>query len=166
LPGGDVITAFADTDEDGMQDADEPGNTATKTWVLPPTTPGCEIIINNGGRITARNGDKATFGGNARSSETGVTEGQEEYQDHGPAQPLNMHSISVLAIVCDGPGEEASIFGDATIDGLGPFSYRIKVRDRGEGTGSTDTYWIILGNGYDSGDQVLEGGNVQIRRKS
>jgi hypothetical protein len=163
LPGADVITAFADTDGDGMQDLDEPGNRATKTWVLPPTTPLCKI--NNGGRITAMNGDKATFGGDAKSSETGATQGQQEYQDHGPAQRLNMHSISVLAIVCDGSGEEASIYGDATIDGVGVYAYRIKVRDRGEPGAGRDTYWILLGNGYTSGDQTLEGGNVQISRQ-
>ena len=36
---------------------------ATKAWVLPVTTPLCTINIDNGGRITADNGDKATFGG-------------------------------------------------------------------------------------------------------
>jgi Big-like domain-containing protein/beta-propeller repeat-containing protein len=164
LPGADAITAFADTDDDQTQDADEPSDAATKTWILPPTTPLCEISISNGGRITAMNGDRATFGGNARSSQSGATQGQEEYQDHGPAQPLNMHSISVLAIVCDGPGQEASIYGDATIDGMGEYPYRIKVRDRGEPGVGRDTYWILLGNGYDSGDRTLEGGNVQIRR--
>jgi hypothetical protein len=162
FPGEDVITAFADADEDGTQDPDELSAVATKTWVLPPSSPLCEIKITQGGRITAQNGDKATFGGVARSTESGETSGQEEYQDHGPAQPMNVHSINVLAITCDG-ANEASIYGQATVDGSGSHFYRIKVRDRGE-PGILDTYWIILSNGYDSGDKRLQGGNVQIHR--
>ena len=165
LPGADVITAFADTDNDGTQDLGEPSGGATKTWVLPVTTPLCEIRITNGGWIIAANGDRASFGGNARASETGDTQGQEEYQDHGPAQPMNVHSINVLAIVCDGPGKEASIYGKATIDGSGSFFYRIKVRDVAEPGAGSDTYWMLLETGYTSGDRVLRGGNVQIQRQ-
>ena len=80
LPGGDVISAFADTNGSTTQDLGEPGDTATKTWVLAGSTEGCKVTY--GGRITAANGDKATFGGNAKA--TGP-KGQEEFQDHGPA---------------------------------------------------------------------------------
>lgn len=38
--GTDTITAFADVDGDGTQDVDEPGDTATKTWVVMPKCPG------------------------------------------------------------------------------------------------------------------------------
>jgi len=163
LPGVDVIKAFADTNNNGVQDAGEPTGGATKTWVLPVTTPLCEIFIADGGLITALNGDKATFGGNARSSATGQTSGQQTYQDQGPAQPLTVKSLSVLAIVCEGT-TQASIFGQATINGAGSFFYRINVKDVGEPGVGRDTYWILLQNGYNSGQQTLEGGNVQIRR--
>ena len=136
---------------------------AEKTWVLPVSTPLCEIT--NGGWIIAEHGDRASFGGNAKANESGETRGQQQYQDHGPVQRLNMHSINVLAIVCDGPGQEASIYGQATIDGAGSFFYRIKVRDLAEPGVGQDTYWILLASGYTSGDQTLEGGNVQIRRQ-
>jgi hypothetical protein len=75
-----------------------------------------------------------------------------------------VHSINVLAIVCDGAGQEASIYGKATVDGTGSVFYRIKVRDLGEPGVGRDTYWILLGTGYTSGDKTLEGGNVQIHR--
>ena len=55
----------------------------------------------------------------------------------------------------------ASIFGTATIDGAGSFDYRIDVKDLGE-PGTSDTYRIRLSNGYDSGEQVISGGNIQI----
>jgi CSLREA domain-containing protein len=162
FPGADAITAFADTNTDGDQDAGEPSGTAAKTWVLPVSTPGCEVIITNGGHITAINGDPATFGGNAHvTSEGEDVSGQEEYQDHGPADPMNVHSINVLAVVCSADRTEATIFGQATIDGSGSFDYRIRVKDAGE-PGTSDQYGILLSTGYFSGDQTLEGGNVQI----
>ena len=164
LPGADVITAYADADDDAAQDPEEPTGAATKAWVLPATTPLCEITITNGGRITAANGDPATFGGNARASAEGQTQGQEQYQDHGPARPMNVNSINVLAIVCEG-NTAASIYGDATVDGQGSYKYRIRVQDLSDGGKDMDRYWILLQNGYDSGDQKLEGGNVQIRRQ-
>jgi hypothetical protein len=164
LPGADTITAYADTDADNTQDPGEPTGAATKMWVLPVTTPLCEIIITKGGRITANNGDRATFGGNAQSSASGATKGQEQYQDHGPAQPQKVHSINVLAIVCEGT-TRASIYGRATINGSGSFFYRIIVQDLAEPGVGRDTYGILLQTGYDSGEKVLEGGNVQIRRR-
>jgi hypothetical protein len=165
LPGADAITAFADTNNNGTHDSGEPTGAAEKTWLLPVTTPLCEINVTNGGWIVAANRDTATFGGNAKSDAESNTQGQEEYQDHGPAQPMNVKSISVLAIVCDDVGQEASIYGLATIDGAGSFFYRIKVKDLAEPGVGHDTYWILLDNGYNSGEQTLAGGNVQIRRQ-
>ena len=158
LPGADVITAYADTDNDNVNDAApaDPEDTARKVWVIPASTPGCKVTY--GGRITAANGDKATFGGNAKADDL---KGQEEYQDHGPAVDLNVHSINVQSVVCSADGTQASIFGTATINGGGTFDYRIDLKDLGE-PGTSDTYRIRLSNGYDSGTQVLEGGNVQI----
>jgi len=154
LPGADVITAYADTNNNNTQDPGEPGDRATKTWVTPASTEGCKVTY--GGRITAANGDKATFGGNAQAS----AQGQEEYQDHGPKQPRNVHSINVTSVTCSADKTQASIFGQATIDGAGTYNYRIDVKDLGK----TDTYRIRLSDGYDSGEQTLEGGNVTIHK--
>jgi hypothetical protein len=150
LPGSDVITATA-------QGGSKPSDTATKVWVLPASTPGCKIT--GGGRILAANGDAATFGGNAKG--TGPS-GEEEYQDHGPSDDMNVHSTSILAVSCSADGTAASIFGMATIDGGGSFVFRIDVSDLGEPGAGTDHYRMRLSNGYDSGDQVLNGGNIQI----
>ena len=156
LPGSDVISAFADTNGSGAQNGSEPGDTAAKTWILPASDAGCKVT--NGGRIAADNGDKATFGGNAKGK---GPSGQEEFQDHGPAMDINVHSINVLAVTCSDDRTAASIFGTATINGAGSFGYRIDVQDLGE-PGSSDTYRIRLSSGYDSGEQTLVGGNVQI----
>jgi hypothetical protein len=163
LFGEDAITAFADTNNNSNQDLGEPFDVATKTWTLPVSTALCSVTVTQGGQITADNGDRATFGGNAQVSASGVPMGEEEYQDHGPAQPMNVKSISVLAVVCSDDLTTASIFGEATIDGSGSFKYLIQVEDHGE-PGTNDTYRILLSNGYDSGRHNLEGGNVQIHK--
>jgi hypothetical protein len=75
----------------------------------------------------------------------------------------NVHSINVLALVCDFTTRQTSIYGLATIDGVGQYYYRIRVSERTVAGISVDTYWIILENGYDSGVQVVEGGNIQVR---
>lgn len=78
-----------------------------------------------------------------------------------------MHAIVLawkLAIVCEGL-IEASVYGQATIERSGTFTYRIHVQDLAEPGVGHDTYWLVLQNGYTSGEQVLEGGNVQIRRQ-
>ena len=161
LPGTDAISAYADTDNDNTQDPDEPFDTATKTWVFPMTTPGCEIIITNGGWIIANNGDRANFGGNAKADEDGNVSGQEEYQDQGPVEPFNLHG-NVLAITCTSP-TEATIFGEAAIDGAGSHPYRIDVKDLAEPGKGIDTYRMRV-NTYDSGEQKLQGGNIQIHQ--
>jgi hypothetical protein len=131
---------------------------------LPPSTAFCFVdFVTYGIRIIAANGDLGTGGGNARVDADGNPTGQHEYQDRGPAQPMNVHSINVLAVVCAATpdGGTAQIYGRATIDGAGSYIYRIDVEDHGE-PGTSDKYWIILSNGYNSGSQTLIGGNVQI----
>jgi hypothetical protein len=161
LPGEDDIHAYADSDGDNTQDPGEPTGEATKTWVLPQSTPGCEVTISEGGRIVAANGDKATFGGHVKTR-SGTPSGQQHYRDHGPAQPMSVMSINVLSVVCSPDRTEAEIFGEATVDGTGSFDYRIRVEDHGEPGKGVDSYWIQLSNGYDSGRQTLRAGNIQI----
>jgi hypothetical protein len=127
--------------------------TITVTVGFPPSTPGCKVT--QGGSIVTSAGDSASFGGNAKAT----PQGHENYVDHGTG--MHVSSIDVQSVVCSRDGTMASIFGTATIDGAGSFVYRIDVVDLGE-PGTSDRYRIRLSNGYDSGDQQLEGGNVQI----
>jgi hypothetical protein len=166
LPGTNAITAYADTNGNSMQDIGEPSGAATKVWTPPPSTAFCEVTITNGGRITANNGDRATFGGNAKVSNDGsAVKGQEEYQDHGPATPRNVKSTVLLATTCDtgASPKTATIYGRATVDGSGDFVFRIDVTDGGPGA-STDSYGILMSDGYVSGQHALEGGNVDIHK--
>jgi protocatechuate 3,4-dioxygenase beta subunit len=158
LPGADDISAFADTNGNGTQDAGEPSDTAKKIIGLPESTPGCKVT--DGGRITAANGDKATFGSVATVDAAGSASGAQEYQDHGPAAHLNVHSTVVLVVSCS--GNKASVFGTATINGGGSYSYRIDLTDNNEPGVGYDKYRIRLSTGYDSGEQTLIGGNIQM----
>lgn len=130
------------------------------------STPGCEVKISNGGSITTLVvGDDATFGGNAKVSMSGATSGQQQYQDHGPIQPLRFKALTVQAVICDEDDGvmSAEIYGMGTVDGEGEFEYQIKLEDQGE-PGTNDRYGILVpGVPYASGYQQLDGGNVQIR---
>jgi len=127
------------------------------------STPNCEVKISDGGWIMALNTDTGTFGGNAKVSSSGVASGQQEYQDHGPIQPLNVNTIDVQAVACTSDRTQASLFGHATVNGSGSYEYEIDLKDAGE-PGTGDMYRIFLPTlPYDSGLRTLGGGNVQIK---
>jgi hypothetical protein len=157
-PSSDVIDAYADTNGDGRRNESEPGDRASKTWTLPASTAGCRISV--GGHLTAKNGDRANFGGNASASASSVS-GQLSYHDHGPAQPLKLKSVVVNALTCTADGSRAAILGDAIAGAAGQVLYRIDLTDS-RTQGHSDTYRLRLSPGYDSGDQPLDGGNVQV----
>ena len=97
------------------------------------------------------------------SADGSSVEGQQQYRDHGPAQPRTVHSIELLATTCSDDLTTATIFGTATIDGSGTFVFRIDVMDQGE-PGTNDSYGIMLSDGYASGQKQLRGGNVTIHK--
>ena len=123
---------------------------------FPPSTEGCKVT--QGGWIVTTAGNRANFGGNAHVPPMG----HENYVDHGTG--MHVSSIDVQSVVCAEDGTSATIFGTAMVDGAGSFVYRIDVTDLGE-PGASDRYRIRLSNGYDSGDQQLQGGNVKIHLK-
>jgi hypothetical protein len=132
-----------------------------RTGIL--STPNCAVKISDGGFIIALNTDTGTFGGNAKVSLTGAASGQQEYHDHGPLQPLVVNTIDVQAVVCSTDRTQASLFGRATVNGMGSYEYRIDLTDNGE-PGTNDMYGILLpALPYASGTQKLGGGNVQIK---
>jgi hypothetical protein len=131
-----------------------------RTGIL--STPGCEIKISDGGHITTLTGEYATFGGNAKVSSSGTSTGQQTYQDHGPLTPMNVKALTVDGVICSDDRTTAELAGTASVDGQGEYEYRIKLHDGGE-PGTDDTYGIVIpALLYNSGDQPLEGGNVQI----
>ena len=154
LPAQDAITGCA-----GGGFNMPPCGTASKTWVLPVSNPLCTIDITQGGWMIANNGDKVSFGGTAFTDNNSAPSGQEQYTDT-PAT-LDVHSIDIKAITCSRDLETADIYGDATINGSGNHVFRIEVSDP-DSTSGSDTYWITLDTGYDSGSHPLGGGHVEI----
>jgi hypothetical protein len=131
------------------------------------STPGCEIKISDGGHITALNTDQGSFGGNAKVSLSGDSTGQQTYHDHGPFQPLVFKALTVDLVICSNDRTSAELYGTGTVNGSGTYDYQIKLHDDGE-PGTGDTYGITIGGlpsplPYASGDQTLDGGNIQIR---
>jgi hypothetical protein len=156
LPGEDTIRAFADTDGDGTQDAGEPTAEATKTWVLPASTPG---QVTGGGTIAGASG-QVNFGFNARSTDRRL-DGNCNVVDHGT--DTHITCLDVTALVQS--GTHATFFGTATVQiGSGQevsTTYRIDVDDLGEPGTGRDTFKIQTDSGYVAGG-VLTGGNIQV----
>ena len=160
LPGGDIITAYADANGNDALDDGEPHDSAQKTWVVPVSTPGCKV--GGAGRIRAENGDRASFNGSAHVGGAGPR-GRLAYVDQGPAEPLKLLSSDISAVVCSSgdSSESGTVFGSALIAGA-QTGFRIDVSDAG-GPGRRDTYRLRLENGYDSGAQSLAQGNLVVR---
>jgi hypothetical protein len=124
----------------------------------PVSTPGCKL--SGAGRITAANGDPTDFHGRVHVAALGAR-GSVFYVDRGPAQPFTLRSSQIAALVCSDGGESASVYGSAAVAG-NPIDFRIDAVDAGA-TGRRDTYRLRLSNGYDSGEQRLERGDLAIR---
>jgi hypothetical protein len=153
--GGNRYGWFVQNEFDGL-----PIDNSFRTGAI--STPLCTTNITNGGWITANNGDKASFGGNAKVDSAGNASGQEEYQDHGPVQPITVNSTAVSSVYCTQDRTKATILGTATVNGSGMYQYEIDVADNGQ-SGASDTYRMFIpAIGYDSGVQTLGGGNITI----
>ena len=110
--------------------------------------------------MIADNGDKVSFGGTVHTDQAAAPSGQEQYTD-SPAN-LNVHSIDIMAVTCSANQELADIYGTATINGSGSHLFRIELTDP-DTTAGSDTYWIILDTGYDSGSHPIHG-NVEMHK--
>jgi len=137
------------------------GNAFVVKVGLLASTPLCSVTVNEGGWITASNGDMATFNGVVMTDAQNNLSGHESYKDHGPVQPIDVDSIELLATTCSDDRTTATIFGRATVDGTGDHVFRIDMVD-GSQSGTNDRYGISLDNGYMSGLQPLGGGNIVI----
>ena len=123
----------------------------------------CEVA--DGGRIIAANGDPATFGGSAGTSRTRLA--NQVYVDHGPATPFRFHSILTTAVVCDPDARRADLAGTGIVETEAGseqvVQYVIRLFDAGElPVSGFDSYGITLSNGYNSGEQLVRQGNIQI----
>lgn len=159
FPGVDVITACADSDEDGERDADEPCGEATKEWVLPGSTPG---KTTGGGQILHLNSTGTTFGFTFESD--GVSDdsirGECLVLDHAPADD-KVDCLNVLAYVQS--ANEATIYGNATLNGEDAGLFRMHVVDNGESGIGQDVFEFETQHGYVR-TGVLTEGDIQVHQ--
>ena len=153
LPGADSISAYADSDSDGVQDAGEPAGEAAKAWVLPFSTPG---QVSGGGTIADAQGNKIAFGFTAKSGATGVN-GRCNVIDN--AADVMVKCVDVTAIVQS--ANAVTIFGSASVNGVAT-TYRIDAVDNAEPGQGRDVFTIQTASGY-SRSGALSAGNVQVK---
>ena len=120
--------------------------------------------IGGGGQILAANGDQATFGGSA-SATVAQSVAHQVYVDHGPAARFRFRSLPVAAVVCNPDARRAELTGTGVVDPeTGPdqvVAYEIGLFAP-NGRQLDDTYRLTLSNGYTSGEQPVERGNITI----
>ena len=151
LPGADVISAFADTNNDTNPSSDEPTATAMKVWVLPASTPG---HVTGGGQILKGSGNTVAFGFDVNHTTKNV-KGECNVINLTPRRMIRCTDVSTLVV----SGNTATFYGHAVDNGVGT-TFVIKVVDNGE-PGTADTFSITTASGY-SVSGTLSGGNIQV----
>lgn len=123
---------------------------------VPPSTEGAKVTA--GGWITVVGG-KGTFGLTAKAGAT--SSGNLTYQDHGvvarTVKSSAITSVSLTAPNC------AQILGTATVNSTPGVGFQVNVCDNGEPGKDSDTFSIVMSDGYTAGG-TLGGGNVQIHK--
>jgi hypothetical protein len=124
-----------------------------------------DCMESGGGKIVAASGDDATFGGNATFT-GGVSVAHQVYVDHGPATELRFRSLTANLVFCNLDAHTAEMTGQGVastplgVDQL--VQYRISVTGNRPIAQAGDRYRIMLSNGYDSGDQPVVHGNINV----
>jgi hypothetical protein len=145
FPGADVISAYVDVNNNGVQDAGEPTASATKEWVLPGSTSG---QVSGSGQVGS-----LAFDFNARS-DRGVLKG-------GCSVVVGKTMIKCLDVTSYvQSGNTTTVYGHARIDGS-PTLYKITATDNGRPGAARDVFRIETSSGF-TGGGVLTAGNVQV----
>ena len=139
-----------------------------QTLLFPPSTQGCDI--DGSGLIKAANRDRAVFLVDAeeQSANDGRdnAENRQTYRDMGPVSKFQLSSTQLFSATCN-DDKSGGIYGRGTLDGITTMFFIIDVtsgsgQEKEEG-GHRATYRIRLSNGYDSGQQKVREGEIQIQ---
>ena len=124
---------------------------------VPPSTAGAKVTA--GGWIPVVN-DKGTFGLTAKANANGTASGNLTYQDHG-VLARTVKSTAVTSVTLTEGGRCARILGDAKVNNTTDVGFQVDVCDNGEPGKDSDTFSIVMSDGY-TAMGTLGGGNVQI----
>jgi hypothetical protein len=127
-----------------------------------PPVPACDDFVTGGGWIKAGTAGRANFGFNAGFKAGSLTpEVHFNYDDHDAGLKVRATSITGYG---QGPTSTSRVFqGEAEVNGVPGYSYRVEVADNGEPGRRTDSLKISLNNNYSNGG-TLEGGNIQLHK--
>jgi hypothetical protein len=153
LPGADLITGWADLNGNSQLDSSEPSGTATQAWVLPEATPG---QATGGGQVMNSAGtDKIAFGFTAKSDSAGL-KGECTLVDPSTLTRIKCTGVTSLAQ----SGTEASIYGDATVNGAAT-TFHMVVDDNADPGAGHDTFRLHTASGY-TAEGTLTNGDVAL----
>ena len=116
----------------------------------------CSCEIHGRGEIEAANGDEARFRSRLEAIPAG---GKLRYKDRGPADRFKLKSTEITEVLISTDGNQANIRGKGTVDGDGLVDFRVDVKDLPH---APDTFHIRLDNGYDTGEQTIDEGDVDV----
>lgn len=150
VPGADLISAYADSNNNNVEDPGEPADIATKAWVPPGSLTG---HVTGGGQIMP-GGNRVAFGFSAKSN--GGLRGECSVVDQAAERHIKCTDATALVVA----GNEAWIYGNARDEGA-PTSYLIHVVDVADPGRGRDTFSITTASGYSAGG-TLTGGNIQV----
>lgn len=155
VPWVDHVNRATARAEDNERNVAVASDVATVDFVVPPTD---DCKITGGGKIALGDGTIGQFNSNVHAP----PDVRVFFKDHG-ASGFWLESRELVSVVCSEDRRTASIFGIASIDGVGAYEFTIGVVDAGEPP-LDDTYRIRIDNGYDSGTRTLTEGNIQIHK--
>jgi hypothetical protein len=150
LPGLETITAYVDNNQNGAPDAGEPTAVATKTYVLPASTPGSAEGAGKVGRVT--------FAVAVKSDGRGVEGGCLVRDD---TARVRVRCLDVQAYIQQ--GNHATLFGRAEVNGADA-TFRIDLTDNGNPGRGRDVFQIQTSTGYATGGLLTEG-NIAIHHR-
>lgn len=152
LLGEDSVHAYADTDNDGSQDAEDPAGDATKTWVPPPAAPSCGLSRGAGSILL--DGGRATFAMRVRKkSADGAPAGALRYRY---ARGCRFRATEITHLIVEG--------NEVTIHGRGRDSHGPLVPFRVDTSDARPDTFRILWPGY-AAEGPVQGGGIGINSR-
>jgi hypothetical protein len=148
-PGKDQIKAYADTNNNGVQDPGEPSDVASVTWVSPSPPPCHEG--DGEGDVQGSNGGTAHVSSDEDSCED---RDQDQVQSHDPGANKDFQSTQVQSVQFDDLTHTVTIFG-LGVTGGNPVSFVLVETASGANTPGTVT--LSLSDGYELVGNLLNG---------
>jgi hypothetical protein len=148
-PGKDQVKAYADTNNNGVQDPGEPSDTATVTWVSPAPPP-CHEGDGEGDVHGSQSGT-AHVSSDADSCED---QDQEQVKSQDPGANKDFQSTQIQSVQFDDASRTVTIFG-LGVTGGNPVSFVLV--ETASGPNTPGSMSLSLSDGYVLAGSLLSG---------